>query len=343
MENTSEIKTLLVAASREVHSNFSYKQLTSGHINQTYLVNNNGEQLILQKLNTTVFKNLEGITQNILSVCNHLKQKEYPNQVLQLVSFNDGGYLYNGQWRIFEYIEDTQTFLKVQSAKQTYEAAKFLGSFHAHLSDITLDKVQDSIEGFLDFEVRSIQYQKALKDAETSRLKKAEDVIVFIEENESILEDWLALLPQIPTRIIHADPKISNFLFDKTDANRILALIDWDTLLSGSILYDFGDMVRSYTNLREEDDPEVGGNFSLENYRALEEGFLFYIKDKLTQKELDNLDLGAKTVIYVQAMRFLTDYLNGDVYYAVQHPEQNLDRTKSQINLLRELQEKLAL
>lgn len=338
MENNTEIKTLLVAASREIHPDFAIKKLTSGHINQTYLVSNNGEQLILQKLNTEVFKNLEGITKNILAVCNHLKQKDYPNKVLQSVVFNNGGYLYDDQWRIFEFIDNTQTFLKVQSAKQAYEAAKFLGSFHAHLSDMTLDKIEDSIEGFLDFDMRLNQYKESLLNATADRLKKAGEDIAFLKENQSILTDWLVLLPQIPTRIIHADPKISNFLFNKKDANKIVALIDWDTLLHGSILYDFGDMVRSYTNLKEEDDSEIGDNFSLENYRALEEGFLFHLKDKLTHKEIENLDLGAKAVIYVQATRFLTDYLNGDVYYTTQHPKQNLDRTRSQINLLRELQ-----
>lgn len=341
MEKNTELKTLLEAASREISADFTFKELTSGHINQTYLVSNNGEQLILQKLNREVFKNLETITQNILSVCNHLKKKHYPNQVLQLVDFKNGDYLYDGQWRIFEFIDNTQTFLKVTSAKQAYEAAKFLGRFHAYLSDIALDKIQDSIEGFIDFDMRSQQYQKALKKTVASRFKQAENAVLFLEENRSILTNWLALLPQIPTRIIHADSKISNFLFDKEDANKIVALIDWDTLLRGSILYDFGDMVRSYTNLREEDDPEIGNNFSLKNYRALEEGFLFHLKDELTKKELLNLDLGAKVVIYVQAMRFLTDYLNGDVYYATQYDEQNLDRTRSQINLLHELQQQL--
>ena len=101
-------------------------------------------------------------------------------------------------------------------------------------------------------------------------------------------------------------------------------------------------MVRSYTNLKEEDDPTEGKNFSLENYKALKNGFLYYLEDKLTQEELDNLRLGAETVIYVQSMRFLTDYLNGDIYYSIQHPEQNLDRTMSQINLLKDLKRKLS-
>lgn len=342
MENNTKIKMVVAASARTIHSDFDLKQLTSGHINQTYLVNNNGEKLLLQKLNTKVFKNLESISQNIISVGNHLKQKEYPNGVLELIAFADGKYLYEGKWRMFKYMENTQTFLKVQSKEQAFEAAKFLSSFHACLSDIELQKITDSIDGFLDFEKRSEHYKEALQRATKNRLKKAETAIAFLEENKIILEDWLLLLPQIPIRVIHADPKISNFLFDKADANKIIALIDWDTIMRGPILYDFGDMVRSYTNLKEEDCSEIGDNFSLDNYKALEEGFLYYLKNKLTKNEVENLELGAKVVIYVQAMRFLTDYLNEDIYYKIQRLDHNLDRAMSQINLLNDLQIKLS-
>lgn len=330
------------ATNRIIQSDFSFKPLISGHINQTFLVNNNEEKLLLQRLNTKVFKNLEDISQNILSVSTHLKQKEYPNRVLELIAFADGEYLYEGKWRMFKYIDETQTFLTVQSKTQTFEAAKFLSSFHAHLFDIELDKITDSIDGFLDFGLRFEQYKEALRKSTKDRLKKANAAVGFIEENENLLEDWFKLQPQLPTRIIHADPKISNFLFDKADAEKIIALIDWDTILRGSILYDFGDMVRSYTNVKEEDNPKEGNNFSLENYTALKEGFLHHLEDKLTEKELQNLQLGAETVIYVQAIRFLTDYLNGDIYYSIQRPDQNLDRAMSQINLLRDLQNKLS-
>ncbi len=341
MEDITKIKQI-VAEAKEIAPDFTYKPLTSGHINKTYLIQNNNEKLVLQKLNTTVFENLDAITQNILNVSNHLKNKTYPHTILQPIVFNDGAYLYDLKWRMFEYIEDTQTFLKVQSTQQAFEAARFLSFFHAHISDIAIKDIQDPIEGFLDFEKRLHQYEQALQIASKKRLQEAHKAISYINDNKFILQKWIMLMPQLPTRIIHADPKISNFLFDKEDANKIIALIDWDTILCGSVLYDFGDMVRSYTNLKEEDDPKAGNNFSLENYRALEEGFLYHLKDILTIKEIENLALGAKTVIYVQAMRFLTDFLNDDVYYAIQHPKQNLDRTMSQINLLKDMQEKLA-
>lgn len=341
MQRKLELRKVLEATEIGLDAEFSYKQLTSGHINQTYLVYNNDERLILQKLNSKVIPDLDLISLNILNLAEHLKHRKYPYKVLQLFPFSSGSYLYNSQWRIFKFIENTQSFLKVQSAKQAYEAAKFLSFFHANLADLPLDKIQDSIKDFLDFEKRWQQYQEAVQNSTKSRLNKAEDAIRYLNENSNVLDDWLSLLPQIPIRIIHADPKISNFLFDEKDPNKILALIDWDTLMHGSILYDFGDMVRSYTNLKDEDNPEFGNNFSLENYRALEEGFLFHLKDKLTSLEIKNLGLGAKVVIYIQAIRFLTDYLNGDIYYSTQRPAQNLDRTKNQINLLREIEQKI--
>src|SRR5690625_7095101 len=114
---------------------------------------------------------------------------------------------------MFKYMKETQTFLKVQSEIQAFEAAKFLSSFHAHLSDIEIDRITDSIDGFLDFEMRLKQYEKALKNSANDRLKEAEAAVVFLEQNKTILEEWFTLLPQIPSRIIQADQKISNFLF----------------------------------------------------------------------------------------------------------------------------------
>ena len=139
----------------------------------------------------------------------------------------------------------------------------------------------------------------------------------------------------LPIRVIHADPKISNIRFDKE--NKAIAVIDLDTMMNGTILYDFGDMIRSYTNNAEEDNGWVKDHFNAENYVAVKEGFLFYLKDTLTPIELENLDYAAQLIIYIQAIRFLTDFLNDDIYYSTKYKLQNLDRTKNQINLLKGL------
>lgn len=340
MENTA-IKTVFKHYI-PIASDFDVKQLTSGHLNQTFLVKNNQDRYILQCINTSVFKHLDRVTHNISTVADHLQKKDYPHKILDHLAFEDGEKLYANKWRLFPFFGGCQTFLKVQSAEQAFEAAKFLSEFHWYLKDLSTDGIHEAIEGFLDFKSRQENFENALKTAAAPRLKEAKAEIEFVQKHNNILDAWLTLLPQLPNRLLHADPKISNFLFDENSQTKITALIDWDTLMTGPILYDFGDMVRSYTNLKDEDDPEEkGDNFSLENYQALKDGFLDYLKDELTKLERQNMDLAGKAVIYVQALRFLTDYLNGDVYYAVNYENHNLDRTRNQINLLSDLENKI--
>lgn len=322
----------------EIASDFEAEHLTSGHINRTYLINNGGKRYILQRINTDIFKNLEDIMGNISAIANHLEEKAYPRRILKPLRFSTNELLADKKWRLFPFFEKTQTFEKVETSKQAYEAASFISEFYSFLTDLNPQKIKDSIPGFLNFDSRYQAFVESLEKAGQERLEKAKKEIDLVKAQQGILNRWNSLLEDFPDRVIHADPKISNFLFKEGEANTIEALIDWDTLMSGPILYDFGDMVRSYTNLKAEDDPnESGNNFSGENYEALKKGFLTHLRDKLEPVELDNLDLAGQAVIYVQAIRFLTDYLNNDVYYAVKHPEQNLDRTKNQLNLLKEL------
>lgn len=320
-----------------ITADFEVTQLTSGHINHTYLVCNNDKRFILQKVNTNVFKNLDRITHNMITVSAHLENKAYPHQIMKPLSFKNGNFLIDEQWRLIPYFEGTQNFEKVQSTDQAYEAAKFLSEFHSYLSDLKSEKIHDSIPGFTDFGMRYNQFESSLQSASNERLTDAQYEIEWVKARHSILEQWNALVPELPNRIIHADPKISNFLFEQHSPLQIRALIDWDTLMSGSILFDFGDMVRSYTNLKAEDDPNSENNFSAAHFTALKKGFLHHLGNELTQAEIDHLDLAAKVVIYVQTVRFLTDYLNNDTYYAVSRPAQNLDRTKNQLNLSKSL------
>lgn len=336
MTDIQKIKNIFENFENSV-SDFEVKTLVSGHINRTYLILNHSKNFILQKINTKVFKQPEILAQNILNISNHLKSKNYPHQFLKPVLFSDGKFIYDSEWRIFEFIDNSQSFEKTKSNNQVFEAAKFLSEFYSYLNDLDPAEIGDSIPGFLDFNLRYGQFETALKNAEQSRIKNSKPEIEVVISNQQFLNDWNKISTEIPTRIIHADPKISNFLFDKNSDEKIIALIDWDTFMCGPILYDFGDMARSYTNLKNEDDPSEGEIFSQKNYDALKKGFLFYLKDQLTQTEIENLDTAAKTVIYIQAVRFLTDYLNGDIYYHTDFSGQNLNRTKNQINLLKGL------
>lgn len=323
----------------EIQLDFNAVLLTSGHINQTYQVENGGRFFIVQKLNIEIFKNQEIIAENIQNLVNYLSNKEYPHPIVAPLSFKNGQTLWEGQWRIFDFIGQSQSFEKVESSAQAYEAARFLGHFHSYLLDFPIENISSSLPDFLNFNERMNHFDGALAEPSTGRLSKAKTAIDFVEAHRFLLKTWNEIEPDLPIRIIHADPKISNFLFDANNPLKILCLIDWDTLMPGSLLYDFGDMVRSYTNLRAEDDAQVGDNFSLENYKALKEGFLFHLESQLHPLEVQNLDLAAQLVIFIQAVRFLSDYLMNDVYYHTQYPEQNLDRTWNQIHLLKALRE----
>lgn len=327
---------------QEIQSDFATRKITSGHINNTYLVRNGGDRFILQQVNTDVFPNVRLVMKNILLVTEHLQEKKYPRQIPFPIPSKSGNFLINNHWRLLIYISNARSYEKVGNTDQAFHAAQFLGEFHRYLTDINLSCIEETIPNFTNFPVRLQQFYTALKNADPERLKTAELEVQEIQENEYLVENWEKALTRMPVRLIHADPKISNFLFDKHSTTEIKALIDWDTLMPGPILYDFGDMARSYTALKAEDDPTTGDCFSKKNYQAVKRGFLHYLKGELHPVEIENIDLAAQVVIYVQAMRFITDFLNGDIYYAVTHSVQNQHRGRSQLNLLRGIQDYLS-
>lgn len=311
--------------------------ISSGLINPTFLVlTKQGKSFVLQQMNALVFKHPEKVQENIMLVSRHLQQKKYPKAVLQLLETREHSTLFAGasgaQWRMMAFIEHSVCYSKVQSTRQALNAAQALGEFHFYLSDLNAAEIQEAIPGFLDFRSRLHQFEEALQQGWTERKEETSPQIQWMLQNRNIVETYFQIEPDLPARIIHADPKNSNFLY-RENSNEILALIDWDTISMGSVLYDFGDMVRSYTNTGSEDADQ--SRFDAECYQALLEGYLSSeMGKKLTQLERENLALGAQTVIYIQALRFLTDYLNGDVYYQVTDAGQNLRRAKNQIRLL---------
>lgn len=331
----NHLKTIF-AAFQDPLPGFRIQPLNSGHINHSCLVQNGPETFFLQKINTGIFKKPEVITENILTASRFLKKKNYPHPVLNPRRFKTGSFLHES-WRIFDYIDNSQTFLKAQSNSQAGQAAKFLSEFHKYLNGLNPEKIKNPLPEFLNFNSRFSQFEKSLTSAAGSKTEKAAGEIKFLLKHRFILEEWNDQLPRFPIRILHGDPKISNFLFEKNNPERVLALIDWDTLMPGPVLYDFGDMIRSATNRAEEDDPTEKSNFDKKRYEILKSGFLIHLKDILTKEEINNMKLAAKTVIYVQALRFLTDFLEDNMYYKVQHTDQNLFRSINQIHLLQGL------
>ncbi|MDO5614969.1 MAG: aminoglycoside phosphotransferase family protein, partial [Cruoricaptor ignavus] len=219
-----------------------------------------------------------------------------------------------------------------------YESARLLSEFYFCLNQENNLEIKETLPGFIDFQKRLNDYKIALENAKKELKQKAKSEIDYTHQHLQLPEKWIDLDAQnlLPKRLIHADPKISNLLFSQDE--KAIAVIDLDTVMHAPILYDFGDMVRSYTNKTDEDDADFHDNFDANIFVKIKQGFLNHLEKMLTPLEIELTDYAAQVVIYIQAVRFLTDYLNGSIYYSTNYDEHNLDRTKNQINLLKGLQ-----
>lgn len=317
-------------------------EIVSGLINTTLLIEKNEEKYILQKINHGVFLDPETLVNNHLQINLVLQNANYDREIIDIIPTIEGGLLLkdakNQYWRMTSYVENAKTYLKVPNKEIALEAAICLSEFYRIINEKQL-LIQDPLPGFINFKKRTDDFVSALESASEDRKQKASEEIDIIKNQIELPEKWLQLLDEekLPKRIIHADPKISNILFSEDE--KATAVIDLDTIMEDSILYDFGDMVRSYCNKTDEDDASLKENFDSEIYKVIKQGFLSKLEDFLTDSEKENLDYAAQVVIYIQAVRFLTDYLKNDSYYHTDYPDHNLDRTKNQLCLLKNLQD----
>jgi thiamine kinase-like enzyme len=327
--------------------NYDLSPINDGLINTTYLLEDKdqGKKFILQKINHHVFKQPEIIINNHLMINELLRSNNYHFQIIEPIPSLTHKLLVKDAndepWRMLSFVENSITFLTAPSLQTAFEAAKTFSYFLTIVNTEKLPAIEDTLPDFLNFEKRVADYKNALQDAAPHLKENAKAEIEITNQLLSLPDQWIEMEKsnQIPKRIIHADVKISNILFDQN--HHPLAVIDLDTMMISTILYDFGTMIQSYTNTTHEDDGSAVNNFNSEMYKAVKEGFLFYLKEKLTPKESENLDYAAQVAIYIQELRFLTDYLNGSTYYSITHPEHNLDRTKNQLELLKGLREYL--
>ena len=315
--------------------------LKGGLIHKTFLVEAmNDAYFVLQGVNTQVFGNPNLVVMNQQRIAQHLEQKGYPKICLTMLANADERFLlldHKGQtWRMFHAIHPSKSLEVLGKHSQAFAAAKALSEFHSYLMDFPKDQLQESIPGFLDFKKRRKDYRHSLKVAIPYRLTQANDLIQKLGEHEGILTRYLQLLPKLPVRIIHADPKLSNFLFQE-DGEEICAIIDWDTIMPGSILYDFGDMIRSFCQVGTEDSQQKKA-FNPQILKELLTGYFEGpMNNYLSDLERENILLGAKAVIYIQGLRFLSDYLIGDQYYWVEDENHNIRRARNQLQMLAEI------
>lgn len=332
----------------------SHSELNSGHINDTFLVKSEGNKnYILQRINHNIFKDISGLVNNKVLTSNHIKSK-FPNipeeelnqKVLSFVKSKNSDLYYfkkdGDYWNVMVFINDSVTHEVVKDKEIAYEGGKLLGEFLNFTSDFNSSQLIDVISNFHDMSFRFKQYKSAIQSASKERLIKAAKytkLVANLKEEMHILQN-LKESGEIPTRVTHNDTKISNSLFDKN--NKGICMIDTDTVMPGIIHYDFGDAIRTICNTAAEDEKDLSKvEFNLEYYKAYEKGFLEQTKDSLSEIELKYLPLAAKTMIFIMGIRFLTDYLNNDIYYKTNYPEHNLARAKNQFKLIESFSEKL--
>ena len=322
--------------------------LGDGNINDTYRIDvqKNGSDcsFVLQRLNHAVFRQPEAVMENIRRVTAYLAgQTDFdliapaPLQTLDgHPCFLDGAGNY---WRVFPFLKNTFAPERVASPEVAREAARAYGVFARELRNFPADSLVETIPGFHDTNRRWTVFEQTLKADPAQRVASAQAEIEGLWAAKKIFDHihYLKTSGLLPMRVTHNDTKAGNVLLDST-TGRAVAVIDLDTVMPGTVLSDFGDMVRTFVPDRYEDDPDTE-NLCLRTdiLDALTEGFLAETDGMLTRPEREHLLLGAQWIIGEQALRFLTDYLAGDVYYKTRYAEHNLVRARNQLAVLREV------
>ena len=312
-----------------------------GHINVTYLVTTDKKRYIMQKMNTNVFPNSVQLMKNICAVTEYLRAQGV--ETLNVVPTKEGeSFLQaDANWRVYDFIEDTVTYQTAPSGKVFANSGKAFGQFQNYLSGFDASVLYDIIPNFHDTPKRFRDFKAALEADKLGRAKDCKSEIDFILSHEATYATAMEGLSNgtLPLRVTHNDTKLNNILMDaKTDEAR--AVIDLDTVMPGSMIFDFGDSIRFGASTAAEDEKDLDKvHFSLELFRAYAEGYCSAVKDSITPREKELLPYGAYLMTIECGMRFLTDYLAGDTYFATKYEGHNLVRTRTQLKLAGEMEQ----
>ena len=317
----------------------------SGLINRTWKVAVPEGEYILQRVNHDVFKKPDFIAHNIRVVSDYLQQ-HHPDYcfVTPIVSGSGSDMIYlkeKGYFRLFPFVTNSHSKEVVETPEQAFEAAAQFGKFTRLLSGFDVGKLHVTIPDFHNLEVRYQQFLTALKKGNQRRCAESKELVSFLIQHENIVSDYknIRVNKKFKLRATHHDTKISNVLFDAEGKG--ICVIDLDTIMPGYFFSDVGDMMRTYLSPVNEEEKDFNKiEIREEFYKAIVEGYGNEMKNELTTAERNYFFYAGKFMIYMQALRFLTDYLNNDVYYGAKYPEQNFVRAKNQAVMLRCLSEK---
>lgn len=329
----------------------------NGHINDTFLLSYETEdggqkKYILQRMNHDIFKNPQQLMENVVNVTEYLRRVilaqggDPDRETLNVVKTHEGLSYYEDEdgnyWRVFLYVERTVCLEKVESLQDFYDSGVAFGNFQRMLSDFPAEKLYETIPNFHNTPSRFRDFQQAVREDKMGRAALAADEIAFAlarEQETSVLTDLLKR-EELPLRVTHNDTKLNNILFDE-DTREALCIIDLDTVMPGLSLYDFGDSIRFGACTGAEDETDLSRiTLDLDLFDAFTKGFLEGCGGSLTRKEIEMLPMGAKLMTYECGIRFLADFLEGDVYFKIHRENHNLDRARTQFKLVADMEEK---
>ena len=316
----------------------------AGHINDTFAVwaADRSKRWILQRINTDTFTDPAGLMENVTGVTAYLRRQiierggDPDRETLNVIPTLDGKPYYTdtegGAWRAYIFVEGTVCLQKVENERDFYTAAETFGNFQNQLAGYPAATLHETIARFHDTPNRYANFEKALAADVMGRAKEVGPEIAFIRARQAdcrVLVDQLAA-GVLPLRVTHNDTKLNNVLIDQATGKGI-CVIDLDTVMPGLSAYDFGDSIRFGANDCAEDEPDQSKvHFSLHLYKVFAEGYLAAAGSAMTEAERRSLPWGAKLMTLECGIRFLTDYLEGDHYFKISRPDQNLDRARTQ-------------
>lgn len=329
----------------------------SGHINDTfkafYNVDGHEVHYIHQRINHNIFKDVPALMENIGHVVRHQRKKfeevgadDLDRRVLTLIPTVDGKDYYEDSegnfWRTYVFIEDAVGIDVVETTEQAFEAAKAFGEFQYQLADLPV-QLHDTIPNFHHTRSRYDTLMQAIEEDAHGRACNVQAEIAFVKEREQLVDVVIDRLAsgELPERVTHNDTKLNNVLIDnKTGKGK--CVIDLDTVMPGSVLYDFGDMVRTTTNQAVEDETDTSKIWmDIDYFEALVNGYLETASGFLTPKEKELLPMSGKLITFEIGLRFLTDYLEGDTYFKTHREGQNIDRCRKQFKMVQSMEEQM--
>ncbi len=345
-----QMRDALIQAFRFRGTFESVSELTSGNINTTYVLHFVTEEekrqgYVLQTINTAVFKDPVALMRNVCLVTEHLAERlDEETCCLNFVQTQKGDYIHRdgeGQyWRAYAFVDGATAYDKIEDPQLFYEAGRGFGKFQCMLADFPAEKLTETLPDFHNTPKRYEALLTAVREDLAGRAASVAEEVAFFEKRQALIGQVVALMQEgvLPLRVTHNDTKLNNVLIDDA-TGKARCVIDLDTVMPGTLLYDYGDAIRYGASTAAEDEKDIckiGVDMNL--FRRFTDGFVGAAAGHITNAEVRLLPLGALVITCEQAMRFLTDYINGDTYFKTRYKGHNLVRAHAQMKLLESLE-----